>query len=68
MRNLGNVRERLDPQMLRLGIRRGGRVLRRLRVPTRDLLPHGLAVLRFACPVHGRLVVALGTIRRTIRV
>jgi hypothetical protein len=68
VRNLGNVVERLDPRALRLEIRHGGRVLRRLRAPTRELLPHGLAVLHFTCRVHGRLVVALGTIRRTIRV
>ena len=60
VRNRGNVVERLGPAALRVRIVRGGRVLRRLRVPVRELLPGGRALLRLAAPpTQGRIVVEL---------
>ena len=69
VRNLGNVVERLGPEVLRVRLVRGGHVLRRLRVPARELLPGGRALLRFAAPLaRGRVVVELrGGDRSTVR-
>jgi hypothetical protein len=60
VRNRGNVVERLGPAALRVRLVRGGRVLSRLRVPARELLPGGRALIRLAAPrVRGRIVVEL---------
>ena len=69
VRNLGNVVEPLGPTTLRVRLMRGGSTFRRLRVPARELLPGGRAILRFAAPlVRGRAVVELhGRAGSTIR-
>jgi hypothetical protein len=72
LRNRGNVVERLGPASLQVRLVRGGRVLRRLRVPMRELLPGGRALLRLAAPpTRGRIVVELdggdGSTSRAVR-
>lgn len=72
VRNRGNVVERLGPASLRARLVRGGRVLRRLRVPVRELLPGGRALIRLAAPrARGRIVVELqggdGSTARAVR-
>lgn len=72
VRNLGNVVERLDPASLRVRLLRGGRVVRRVRLPVRELLPGGRAVIRIAAPPwRGRVVVELrgrdGSVARRVR-
>jgi hypothetical protein len=60
VRNLGNVVERLGPATLRVRLTQRGHIVRRLPVPTRELLPGGQAVLRFAAPLaRGRVIVEL---------
>jgi hypothetical protein len=73
IRNLGNVVERLDAASLRVRLLRGGRLVRRVRIPARELLPGGRAVIRVAAPPGwGRVVVELrrgdgSTVRRVRR-
>jgi hypothetical protein len=60
VRNLGNVVERLDSAALGVRLLRGGRVVRRVRIPAREVLPGGRAVIRVAAPPwRGRVIVEL---------
>ena len=73
VRNLGNVVERLDAASLRVRLLRGGRPVRRVPIPGRELLPGGRAVIRVAAPPgRGRVVVELhggdgSTVRKVMR-
>lgn len=59
IRNAGNVTERLAPGRLVLTVLRRGRVVARLRPPSRQLLPHSRALVaaRFLGPLRGRATV-----------
>lgn len=60
VRNRGNVVERVGPAALRIRLIRGGRLLRRLPAPFREVLPGGRALIRLAAPPgRGRIVVEL---------
>ena len=72
VRNRGNVVERLDPASLRVRLLRAGRVVRYVRIPAREVLPGGRAVIRIAAPPsRGRVIVELrgrdGSIARRVR-
>jgi hypothetical protein len=59
--NRGNVTETVSRRCGLVTVRRGGRVLARIRPPDRQLLPHtrGVLELRYRRPVAGRLRVAV---------
>jgi len=72
VRNRGNVVERLDSASLRVRLLRGGRVVRHVRIPAREVLPGGRAVVRIvAPPARGRVIVELrgrdGSTARRVR-
>lgn len=64
LRNRGNVIESVVPETLRVALVRGRRVLARLHVAGRELLPGSRGIVRVACPrtLHGRMraIVDLG--------
>jgi hypothetical protein len=76
--NRGNVTERLPSARLRISLRRGGRLLARLRPAARELLPRsrGLAELRYPGRLRGRVTAVVevarapggAVLRRTFRV
>lgn len=55
--NRGNVTERVTGACVRVAIRRGPRVLARLRPVERDLMPHtsGIVEIPYRRPAHGRV-------------
>jgi hypothetical protein len=60
-RNAGNVREHLGPGRIRVSILRRGRIVARLRLAPRDLLPktQGIAVARYRGRLRGWVGVAV---------